>query len=908
MWNELLPFIVAGVVIGSVLGLAGTGLVLTYKTSGIFNFGHGAVVAGAAYLFYFLHVDEGWPWWAAFIVVVLVMGPLFGLILAYVSRRVREQRLIWQIVATLGILLIVEGLATVKYGTDPLLVAQYLPKGGSTFKLGGTIISYAQAMIFAISVIVVTVLYCFFRFSRRGVQIRAAVDDPELVVVHGVNGAAIQRTAWMTGAVLAALSGVLIAPIAGIQVTVLTVLVTQAFGAAAVSAFGSLPLTYVGALLVGIATSVCTHYVVNSQDLRGLPNAVPFAFLIAALLFIPKRKLVQSARSEAIPKPPWTAPGSVRLGTGVLVTALLACMPVLVGTRLQFVTIGITQAIVLLSLGLLARTAGLASLCQATFAGVGAVAFAHFTNLPWPLAVLLGALVVVPVAALVALPAMRLSGIFLALATFGFALLVESVLYPTSLFFGTEGSGKAMPRPAGFDDETSFYYVVLAFFIALSVALIGLHRSRLGRTLRGLSESPLAIGTLGLNVNMTRVIVFCLAGFVAGIGGILYGASVRYAIIGDPYYGSLYSLQLVALAAITPGREPWYATVAALAAIVPGYWTSSDSQNWLNVIFGVLAVMIAMRGGPHTMPTAIRRLVEKAAIEPKRRRKPESTAPATSLEVRSVAPAGLDRRVGLEVRDLSVKYGGHTAVENVSLRAPMGQITALIGPNGAGKTSCFNAISGLLKPSSGTVHLHSKDVSHFGAAARARAGFGRTFQLMQLCDSLTVAQNIGLGLESALAGSRLRGQLFATRAETRATRAAVDSALEICRIGDLRDKQAGALSTGQRRLVELARCLAGEFDLLLLDEPSSGLDPVETQKFGSTLHEVVKERGCGILIVEHDMSLVLDISRHVYVLDAGRLLFEGSPSEVRSSPEVQAAYLGSDTSDQALVIAQERDA
>ncbi|HSS10981.1 MAG TPA: ATP-binding cassette domain-containing protein, partial [Acidimicrobiales bacterium] len=220
--------------------------------------------------------------------------------------------------------------------------------------------------------------------------------------------------------------------------------------------------------------------------------------------------------------------------------------------------------------------------------------------------------------------------------------------------------------------------------------------------------------------------------------------------------------------------------------------------------------------------------------------------------------------------------------------------TGLIGPNGAGKTSTFDACSGLNRRVLGRVVLHGHDVTRLAPAARARLGLGRTFQRMQLGESLSVADNVALGRESSLAGGHLVSQLFAPRHQLHEQQAAATAALDICGIADLADVQAGALSTGQRRLVELARCLAGPFDVLLLDEPSSGLDREETATFDEVLRRVVAERGCGILLVEHDMSLVMNICEYIYVLDFGRLIFEGDPAAVASSPIVQAAYLGSE--------------
>lgn len=249
---------------------------------------------------------------------------------------------------------------------------------------------------------------------------------------------------------------------------------------------------------------------------------------------------------------------------------------------------------------------------------------------------------------------------------------------------------------------------------------------------------------------------------------------------------------------------------------------------------------------------------------------------------------------GLSIEELTVRFGGNTAVDSVSFAAPMGRITGLIGPNGAGKTTTFNACSGLLRPSSGRIRLGGKDITHESTARRAQHGLGRTFQRMDLFDSLTVEQNIALGLEARLAHSHPVRQLFCPPAERKAIRAATEETLELCGLAGLRRERAGSLSTGQRRLVDLGRVLAGGFSMLLLDEPSSGLDTAETRRFGQIVAEVVAERRCGVLLVEHDMTLVMSICEYLYVLDFGEMIFDGTPAQVRASDVVRAAYLGSE--------------
>jgi ABC-type branched-subunit amino acid transport system ATPase component len=248
---------------------------------------------------------------------------------------------------------------------------------------------------------------------------------------------------------------------------------------------------------------------------------------------------------------------------------------------------------------------------------------------------------------------------------------------------------------------------------------------------------------------------------------------------------------------------------------------------------------------------------------------------------------------GLEVRTLKIAYGGHVAIRDVSFSVPTGQITGLIGPNGAGKTTIFNACSGLLRPAAGSVHLGGKDVTRRSAAARARLGLGRTFQLPQVVNGMSVERNVMLGAECRLIGNNPLTLIGGSRAQQRTLRDAAEDAMAECGITSMGSTLMGSLSTGRRRLVELARVLAGGYRILLLDEPSSGLDDEETDEFGGILRRITG-RGPGILLVEHDMGLVMSVCAHIAVLDFGHLIFEGGPAAVQASPLVRSAYLGED--------------
>jgi ABC-type branched-subunit amino acid transport system ATPase component len=247
---------------------------------------------------------------------------------------------------------------------------------------------------------------------------------------------------------------------------------------------------------------------------------------------------------------------------------------------------------------------------------------------------------------------------------------------------------------------------------------------------------------------------------------------------------------------------------------------------------------------------------------------------------------------GLRADQVRVTYGGHVAVDDVSLAAPLGQVTGLIGPNGAGKTTLFNACSGLLQPASGSVNLFGVDVTSKSTAVRARMGLGRTFQRVEVCNAMSLRTNVALGIEAREVGGKPWRQVFGNRELRRRVDEATQTALEACGITDLAERSTATLSTGQRRLLELARVLAGGFQLLLLDEPSSGLDEEETDSFGAVIQGAVDELGIGVLLVEHDMPLVMQLCRYLYVLDFGRLIFAGTPTEVQASQTVRDAYLG----------------
>jgi len=317
----------------------------------------------------------------------------------------------------------------------------------------------------------------------------------------------------------------------------------------------------------------------------------------------------------------------------------------------------------------------------------------------------------------------------------------------------------------------------------------------------------------------------------------------------------------------------------------------------LQFLFGLGAIIFSLGAVPR-VPSRIAALLPGAGH---RARPPAGPAGPARLRAsaRPAGPGGAGRAyqapavVGeLAADGVTVRFGGLVAVDGVSVTARRGRITGVIGPNGAGKTTLFDACSGLNSLSSGHVLLGDQDVSRRRPSVRARLGLGRTFQQVQLCEPLTVEENVRIGSEAGMVGASAFRHVFRSQPQRRDADVRSAEAMELCGISALASRRVDALPTGQRRLVELARCLAGNFSILLLDEPSSGLDQGETQAFGQLLRRAVTERAVGILLIEHDLSLTMGICDDLYVLDFGKLIYQGTPAAARESSQVRTAYLG----------------
>jgi branched-subunit amino acid ABC-type transport system permease component len=595
--NAYLPFILIGLVSGSAYALVALGLVLTYRTSGIFNFAHGGIAMVAAYAYYSLNVTAHLPTAYAILIAVFVIAPAVGIILdRFVFRYLVGASPAGRIVATVGLLILLQALAVIIYGGDTIQINQILPQ--NNYRIGSLNVSLDQIIVMVGVLVAAILLRTFYQFTKLGLNTRALVDNNELTQIEGVRTHLITATSWAIGCAFAGLAGVILVPTIGLDSTALTLLVLQGFGAAAFGGLISLPWTYVGAIVIGVAASLVTKVAATVPALVGLPSSLPFVALFIAVLFIGNRRKSSTAGSVvsslSVKKPNYFNNEILRKGTwGIWFAALIVLPPLLNGSWLLAATGVGCFAIVFSSLYIVIGLTRQVSLCHGVFVAIGVVTMAHLAewHIPYVVMLLTGGLIAAAVAAVVSLPSVRLAGIYFALLTFAFALLMDQLVWPTSIGFGINGQVE-VPRPWGLGGNQSFYWFVLAVAIVTVFAVNRLVRSRLGRFNRALSDSQMAVMSLGVRPAGIRVLSFSLSAFVAAIGGGLLGG--LYGTNDPSQFAYSQSLMFVAVL-VTCGVMGQSGVVlgAILFAGIPVVFTWSWLSEWSGVFFGLNAMVYA---------------------------------------------------------------------------------------------------------------------------------------------------------------------------------------------------------------------------------------------------------------------------------------------------------------------------
>ncbi|HET7690779.1 MAG TPA: ABC transporter permease [Nocardioidaceae bacterium] len=546
--DSLLSYTVIGLFTGAAYAIAASGLVLTYSTTRVFNVAHGAFGRVFAFVFWDLSQRQGIPQLIALLMVLLVIAPLFGVFVQRVlTRGLGHAPVSVSLVVTVGMLVGLIGVATQIWPSATRSLPLFFE--GRMLELGSVIISYHQLLTIVLAGVVAGSLYFLLNKTRIGKAMRASVDNPELLELYGGKPNTVAAMSWAVGTSLAALAGILLTPEIGLQYYELTLLVISAYAAAMLGRLTSLPMTFVGAMGLGITQSFAVGYLPSGGDWSGLRAVVPTLFLFAVILLMPQAPLRVGQVKGVVtaPVPALRSAGGWGVGLVVAVAVITIGMPesrlLLVGTAAAF-------GIVMLSLVLLTGYGGYVSLAQLTFAGVGALAYAKLDS-PDLMGLLLAALIAAGVGALVALPVLRLTGLYLALATLAFAQLMDKLVFQSSKAFGYNGTLQAdRASILGIQVQDTSDYVVLmtAFFVLVAIAVIAVRRGRLGRVLLAMRDSQAACGTLGLDLRWFRVGLFAASAGVAGLGGALF-AGLRQTI-GAQDFQFFQSLLLLLVAVV----------------------------------------------------------------------------------------------------------------------------------------------------------------------------------------------------------------------------------------------------------------------------------------------------------------------------------------------------------------------
>lgn len=595
--NAFVPFIIIGLVNGSVYGMAASGLVVTYQATGVFNFAYGALATAAAYLFYFMHVKEGIAWPIAFICATLLLSIVMTIGLEPLGRVLRRQSMVTRIVTTIGLIVFVEAAANQWYGTSAQTYPTYLPT--SVFHILGTAVEWQQLVIVVTAIVFTGLLLLLLRRTRLGIAMRAVVEDDQLVALCGRKPRQVRRYAWFIGCFMATIAGVLLAPTLSLDSNILTEIMIAAFAAAALARFVYPERAWLGGLLVGVVAAILTKYITTQSILTGLPAAFPFLVLFIVLLFYRTRWVRQDPQFQLSRVHDGDKPMVWKVVALVGVLGLLILVPAFVGEQLGTWTQGLTVMMVLLSLGLLIRVARSVSLCQIAFSAIGAAAFSELSvhlHVPWGIALIGAGLIACPIGALIGWVSMRLSGLYLALATLGFGIGLEQMFYQTNIMFGTSPAGIIMPTPGmrPFNDVSGvgFYYLVVAIVLVVVVVSWLLISGRYGRLLRAMSESRESVIANGGSITVAQVALFSYSAFIAALAGALMGIGIG--TVTGLNFSSTNSLLYAAVVAITPGALPWYALIGGgFIGILPGYYNSNTVVDILGMIFGLGAVAAA---------------------------------------------------------------------------------------------------------------------------------------------------------------------------------------------------------------------------------------------------------------------------------------------------------------------------
>jgi len=609
------PFIVTGLVLGSIYAVSVLGLVLTYNASRVFNFSHGAIAYFGAVTYYWLTKFEGWSAPMAAIACIFVVGPAVGLILwRLVFRRLTDSPPVVRFVSTVGLWVAIPAFTKLLYGTTVVGGEVLAPGFGGDppgdFDFLGVTVNWNQASVIIGAAVVALGFGLMLRFTPFGLATRAAVDSPRVASIAGINPPVISAISWMLGCGLAAFAGVLLSPILGLGEIQFTLLLVVSFAAAVVGRLRSLPLAFAGALLIGLLQGLSEKYTNDwfadststfADTLKtGFKPSIPFIVMLVFLL------AYQGLRREQFEVDLRAGPAEAEIAPAARLTGWRAAIgPLAVALALFSVPLwlndfwvgvvsqGVALAILFLTFTVVIGEGGMLSLAQVALAGIGAFTAAKLaTDSGWPvwLALLAGAFVCVPIGLLVAALSLRLGDLYLALATLAFSQLVTYLVFQRS-DFDNFNSGVEIARPEflgiDFNDRVNFYLLLAVVFCLAAIAVVNLRRSTTGMVLTAMRSSEIAAATTGISIVRSKLIAFGVSAFIAGLGGGLYAVSFGRATVLS--FSVLIGIVWLAIVVTWGIRSVLGALMAAILYVVV-----SPPTNKLSFILVIIVVFVLM--------------------------------------------------------------------------------------------------------------------------------------------------------------------------------------------------------------------------------------------------------------------------------------------------------------------------
>ena len=905
-----LVFLVLGLGSGAVFGALALGLVMTYRSSGVVNFSSGAIALYTAYTYKFLRdgqlliplpglpksIDLGGPipFVPALVLSLIISGLLGAVLYLTVFRKLRTARPVAKAVASIGVMIVVQTLLAARLGSNPLTISPIIPR--QVWTLGGMRVPGDRVWFAIIIVGVASVLELLLRFTRFGLATRAAAETEKGALVTGLAPDRIALANWALSCAVAGLGGILIAPIVNVIPTGYTLFIVPALAAALVANFQSLSIAIGAGLLIGMVQSEVAYLQTQHSWLpqHGLADVVPLALIMVFLVLrgrpLPQRGALIVQSLGGAPRPrhiKWCFVGWSLAG----LTALLATS----GTYRLAVITSMILAVISLSLVVVTGFAGQVSLAQLALAGAGAFLLSQFGyqwGIPFPIAPLLAAAGAMVVGVVIGLPALRIRGLPVAVATLALAVGLEALWFRNPDYTGgINGARVSAPSLFGVNlgagaggsyPRVAFGVMCLVVLMAVATGVARIRNSRLGAAMLAVRANERSAAAAGVNVARTKIVAFAIASFIAGLGGALlayqqtlaspdvYDAFAGFALFATTFVAGITSVSGGVLAGFLAAGGVFYLVLTRAAGSL-GAWY--DVVVGCLLIFQVIEYPEGVAEISHRLADAVHMRWPKRAVVIEDQRATGELAGARVKSIRArVCP---DAKPLLQLKSVTVSYGAITAANQVSFDVPEGSIVGLIGPNGAGKTTLIDAISGFA-PYSGTVHFESRRIDGLRPHARTHRGLGRTFQGLELWEELTVEENVAVGKATSGSSQHLGG---------------IEGVLRLLTLDAIRDRKVRELSQGERQLVSIARTLATGPKLVLLDEPAAGLDSSESAWLADRLREV-RAAGITILMVDHDMALVLGVCDLVHVLDIGELIASGTPESISCAPAVTAAYLG----------------